>query len=127
MGWKRGTLTQKFKVEVDIDKLIDLITDQILANISDEGDVNSIELDERYMEDDMLVINGSYDANFKSIYTPATRWEPADYEEERPRISDGNSNWMLHGLPNLITENLKINRVVENDEECEFKYWGGEE
>lgn len=124
MGWNRGRLRQPFKIEVDIDKLVDYITDQILANINDDDEMISVDLDEWYTEDNTIVIDGSYDAYFRSIYTPATRYEPSDYEEESPSISDVDPQWMLHGLPDEIVKNVRISRVEEDREKCEHHYFG---
>ena len=122
--WNRGTLTQKFKIEIDIDKLLSHITDSILEQIFDDEDIDSVDFDEYYIEDTNLVIDGSYDAGFKSIYCPATRWEPADYEEERPFINDTDPQWMLSGLSEDIKKLVKIHRITEDVEKCEKKYFG---
>ena len=127
MGWNKGKLTQPFKIEVDVEKLMEHITDQVLKNIAEDKEIDSVEIDEWYVEDTNLVIDGSYDAYFKSIYTPATRYEPSDYEEERPCISDTDGEWMLYGLPEEIKKLVSIYKVTEDMDKCDQRYWGQED
>ena len=120
MGWSRGSLTQPFRIEVDIEKLADYITDQILSRIADNKEIDCVDFDEWYLEDSNLVINGSYDAEYVSCYVPATRYEPAEYDCERPWIGDEGAG-LLDTLPEDMRKLVSINKVTEDEENCTYK------
>ena len=42
MGWKRGTLRQPFKIRVDVEKLVDFITDKITEQIASDKEIDSV-------------------------------------------------------------------------------------
>ena len=122
MGWQRGTLKQPFKVRVDIEKLVDFITDKIIEQIASDKEIDSVDLDESYVDDNTLIIDGIYEASFRSIYTQATFWNPSEYDEERPYISGGNDSWLLSGLPKEIRDLVNVVEIQEVDEESRKDY-----
>ena len=114
-----GTLTQKFKIKVDIDKLLAHITDSILGQVYADDDMDYVDLDEYYVEDTDLIIDGSYGADFTSYSFPATRWEPEEYDCERPWIGDEGVG-LLDTLPEEIRKFVEITKVIEPDEQCDY-------
>lgn len=116
----RGTLTQKFKIKVDIDKLLAYITDSILDQVNGDEDMDYVEFDEYYVEDTDLIIDGSYGAAYKSSYFPATRYDPAEYDCERPWIGDEGVG-LLDSLPEGIRKYINITRVTEDEDYCDYK------
>ena len=120
MGWSKGTLRQKFKVEVDISKLLEYVTDSVLGAVNDIDDVNSVDFDESYVDDTDLIIYGSYDADYESCFFAATRYEPAEYDCERPWIGDEGVG-LLDSVPENIRKLVNISRVTEDEDECDYK------
>lgn len=120
MGWNKGTLRQKFKVEVDISKLLEYVTDSVLGAVNDIDDVNSVDFDESYVDDTDLIIYGSYDADYESCFFDATRYEPAEYDCERPWIGDEGVG-LLDSVPENIRKLVNISRVTEDEDECDYK------
>lgn len=127
MRWNYGKLRQKFEISIDIDELVLSIANKVVDEIASLKEIDSAELDECFTEDNTIVIDACYDAPFRSYYAPATYFDPADYDEERPFISDGNNDWLLDGLSQEIKDLVKIAVVIETDDDCERKYNGGEE
>ena len=122
MGWRRGTLRQPFKIRVDIEKLADFIADKIIEQIASDKEIDSVDLDEWYVDDNTLIIDGIYEAPFRSIYTQATFWNPSEYDEERPYISGGDDSLLLSGLPKEIRDLVNIVEIQEVDEESRKDY-----
>lgn len=120
MGWTKGTVLQSFTVRVSIDKLMEYITDSILKQIGSDKEVDSVELDEYYTEDDQLVITGTYGTDFKSYYARATRWEPAEEDMQRFYIGDDGVG-LLDGLPQEILKLIDIDKVEEKEEDADYK------
>lgn len=120
MGRSRGSLTQKFKIKVDIDKLLAHITDSILDQINTDNDIDYVDFDEYYVEDTDLIIDGSYGADYESSYFPATRYEPAEYDCERPWIGDEGVG-LLDTLPEDIRKYIDITKVTEDEDHCDYK------
>lgn len=121
MGWTTGTVTQKFKISVDIDKLTEYIVDNILDQIYTVKDISSVDLDEYYTDGGYLEITGTYDTDFKSYYSPATRWEPAEEDMQRFYIgSDGVG--LLDSLPEDIRKLIDIYNVEEEETDADYKY-----
>ena len=135
MGESSGKLTQKFHIELDIDNLVEYISEQVITAIANSSDAkghkcfSDVELDEAYV-DERLHITGSYDTWFKSYYAPATRWEPEEYELECDSI--GESDDILDEIPENIRKYIKVWAVEEKDEDKDFHEdeppdcWGNE-
>ena len=122
MGWQRGTLRQPFKVRVDVEKLVDFITDKIIEQIASDKEIDSVDLDEWYVDDNTLIIDGVYEASFRSIYSQATFWKPSEYDEERPYLGGGDDSWLLSGLPKEIRDLVNVVEIQEVDEDCKKDY-----
>ena len=133
MGHNSGVLTQKFEIELDIDKLVDFISEKIIKAIEEEKDkkgrciFSDVELDECYTDDGKICIKGTYDTAYESWYSPETRYEPSEYEEERSCISDTDGEWMLCVLPENIRELIKVWSVKEDGEDVDYHYQEPEE
>ena len=120
MGCSRGTLIQKFEIEVEIDKLLDYITDSILGSVKATDDIDSVDFDEYYVKDTNLIIDGSYEADYESHYYEATRFDPAEYDCNRPWIgADGVG--LLDSLPEDIRKFINISHVTEDEDQCDYK------
>lgn len=120
MSETTGTVTQKFRINVDIAKLTEYIVDNILYQISVDKDISSVDLDEYIADGDTLEIIGTYDTDFKSYYSPATRWEPA--EEDMQRFYIGNDGvGLLDTLPEDIRKLIDIYNVEEEEDDAEYK------
>lgn len=123
MGKASGVLRQKFKIQLDVEKLSDFIADKVIETIRNEKDrkgntIFDAELDEAYFDIDKLVITGSYDTGYTSYFCPATRWEPAEYDLEREYI--GKDPWILSNLPKEIKDLLTVSDVDEDEDDMEF-------
>ena len=125
MGHSMGTLTQKFEIRLDVEKLSEYIADQIIKTIEETKDrkgkpiYKNVEVDEAFFDDyEELKIIGTYDTGFECWYCSATRYEPSEYELEREMI--GNTEWILSGLPENIRNLVKVRSVKEDDEDITF-------
>lgn len=116
-----GTVTQKFKITVDIAKLTEYIVDNILDQINKAKEISfRVDLDEYYIEDDSLEIVGTYDTNFKSYYSPATRYEPAEVDMQRFYIGEDGVG-LLDTLPEDIRKLIDISKVEEDEDDADYK------
>mgnify|MGYP006872979457 FL=1 len=120
MGWTRGTLTQKFKIDIDFDKLMEYITDKVLEVIAEDKDIDSVELDEYYADIDHLTINGIYTAPCRKYYAPATRLDPPEYDIERPYIKNAEDQ-ILKNISEDIREYLKVGCIDEDEDDTEIE------
>ena len=120
MSETTGTVTQKFRINVDINKLTECIVDNILHQINTDKDISSVDLDEYYLEDDSLVITGTYDTDFKSYYSPATRYEPAEEDMQRFYIGEDGVG-LLDTLPEDIRKLIDISKVEEDEDDADYK------
>lgn len=119
MGWTNGTFTQKFKVSVDISKLMEYITDNVLQQINTDKEISSVDLDEYYADGDNLEIRGTYSGDFKSYYAPATRYEPAEEDLQRPFIGEDGVG-LLDGIPEDILKFIDIDTVEEDEDDATY-------
>lgn len=115
-----GTVTQKFRITLDINKLTEYVIDNILNQINTDKDISSVDLDEYYLEDDSLVITGTYDTDFKSYYSPATRYEPAEEDMQRFYIGEDGVG-LLDTLPEDIRKLIDISNVEEDEDDADYK------
>lgn len=120
MSEATGTVTQKFRIAVDIDKLTEYIVDNILRQISEDKDISSVDLDEYIADGDTLEIFGTYDTDFKSYYSPATRWEPAEEDMQRFYIGEDGVG-LLDTLPENIRKLIDIYNVEEEEDDADYK------
>jgi len=121
MSETTGIVTQKFRITVDIDKLTDYIVDNILDKINKAKEISfRVDLDEYYIEDDSLEIVGTYDTNFKSYYSPATRFEPAEEDMQRFYIGEDGVG-LLDTLPENIRKLIDISKVEEDEDNADYK------
>lgn len=120
MSETTGTVTQKFRITLDIAKLTECIVDNILHQINIDKDISSVDLDEYYLEDDSLVITGTYDTDFKSYYSPATRYEPAEEDMQRFYIGEDGVG-LLDTLPEDIRKLIDVSNVEEDEDDADYK------
>ena len=121
MGETTGTVTQKFRITVDMSKLTECIVDNILDQINKAKEISfRVDLDEYYIEDDSLEIVGTYDTDFKSYYSPATRWEPAEEDMQRFYIGEDGVG-LLDTLPEDIRKLIDISKVEEDEDDADYK------
>lgn len=120
MSETTGTVTQKFRITLDIEKLTECIVDNILHQISCDKDISSVDLDEYYFDGDSLEITGTYDTDFKSYYSPATRYEPAEEDMQRFYIGEDGVG-LLDTLPEDIRKLIDIYNVEEEEDDAEYK------
>lgn len=121
MGTTTGIVTQKFRITVDIAKLTEYIVDNILDQINKAKEISfRVDLDEYYIEDDSLEIVGTYDTDFKSYYSPATRYEPAEEDMQRFYIGEDGVG-LLDTLPENIRKLISICNVKENEDDADYK------
>ena len=115
MSWEEGVLRQPFRIEVDvdIDMLMEHITDDILGRLSDNKEIDSVEFSDYYMSDSKVIINGSYTADFRENIIPATRLDPPDYDIQRPHIYEKE---IYEGLPEWLRKLIEISDVIEYEE-----------
>ena len=117
MSETRGTVSQPFKIRIDIDKLMNFIAETIEQAISKDGFENvSVEAD----FDPALELSGYYDTSYKSYYSPATRWEPAEYDLERKYLG-GSESYLINSLPELLRDLVDIVEIVEVDEDADYQ------
>lgn len=121
MSETTGTVIQRFRITVDIDKLTEYIVDNILSQISTDKEVSSVDLDEYYTDGGDLEITGTYDTDFKSYYSPATRYEPAEEDMQRFYIGEDGVG-LLDDLPENIRKLIDISKVEEDEDDADYKY-----
>ena len=110
---KRGTCTQKFKIEVNVDGLIEYLAEKILNQATNV----EVDLDEAYVDIDRLIIKGTYDTPYEWTHYDATREEPAEDETEREYIG---SLSIPESIPEEIRKLLKVVEVEEDEDEAEY-------
>lgn len=121
MSETTGTVTQKFRITLDIEKLTEYIVDNILSQINKAKEISfRVDLDEYYIEDDSLEIVGTYDTDFKSYYSPATRWEPAEEDMQRFYIGKDGVG-LLDTLPEDIRKLIDVSHVEEDEDDADYK------
>lgn len=120
MGITTGTVTQKFRITVDMSKLTECIVDNILSQINTAKEIYSVDLDEYYTDGDSLEITGTYDTDFKSYYSPATRYEPAEEDMQRFYIGEDGVG-LLDTLPEDIRKLIDISHVEEDEDDADYK------
>lgn len=120
MSEATGTVTQKFRITLDIEKLTEFIVDNILSQINTDKEVFSVDLDEYYTDGGSLEITGTYDTDFKSYYSPATRWEPAEEDMQRFYIGEDGVG-LLDTLPENIRKLIDISHVEEEEDDADYK------
>lgn len=120
MSETTGTVTQKFRINVDIVKLTEYIVDNILSQINTDKEVSSVDLDEYIADGDTLEIIGTYDTDFKSYYSPATRWEPAEEDMQRFYIGEDGVG-LLDTLPEDMRKLIDVSNVEEDEDDADYK------
>ena len=115
MSSRHGKLRQRFKMRIDLDGLIDEIVSGVINAIESDSEIDSAEADEWYCEYNELVLHGSYDADFISFYSPATRYDPPEYDIERPYLSSADDSWLFQSLSENIRKHLKVIDIEEDD------------
>ena len=117
MSETRGTVSQPFKIRIDTDKLMNFIAETIEEAISKDGfEKVSVEAD----YDPVLELSGSYETSYKSYYSPATRWEPAEYDLERKYLG-GSENYLTNSLPEVLRSLVDIVEIEEVDEDADYQ------
>ena len=114
-----GYLTQKFEIRLDMSKLSEYITDQIVKAIQDEKTngrhtFTDVEVDDYYVDGDALTITGSYDTAFKSWHCDATLESPEENELEYEGI-EGWGDGLLCMLPDKLKDLIEIYEVTANE------------
>ncbi len=115
--YKEGILKQKFKINLDYDRLNEFIADKILKSIKD--DVNNPEL---WIDNacSAVSLQGTYTTNYRSVWYEATRECPTEYQIDRDFLSDTKENkWLLHYLPDEIKGLIDVVDIVEDEEDIE--------
>lgn len=115
-----GTVTQKFRITLDIEKLTECIVDNILHQISCDKDISSVDFDEYFSDGGYLEITGTYNTDFKSYYSPVTRWEPAEEDMQRFYIGEDGVG-LLDTLPEDIRKLINVSHVEEDEDDAEYK------
>ena len=114
----KGTLTQKFKIEIDVEELREYIVDQIVKSIQKDEAFKDLEIDESYFDYDTLCITGNYDTGFTNWYCKATLESPEEDETEREYI--GKSDWLLDEIPKEIKDLIKVQDVEEDEDDVKY-------
>ena len=73
-----------------------------------------------YNQWNFLKFTGTYDTNFKSYYSPATRWEPAEEDMRRFYIGEDGVG-LLDSVPKEIVDLIRIYKVVEDEDDAHYK------
>ena len=110
---KRGTCTQKFKIEVNVDGLIEYLAEKILNQATNV----EVDLDEAYVDIDRLVIKGNYYTPYEWTHFDATREEPAENDIEREYMGP---MVIPESIPEEIRKLLKVVEVEEDEDDAEY-------
>ena len=78
----RGTLRQPFTLTISTDELFEMMSDMIGQAITDADGAPNISNIEIASNGDVTV-SGDYETSYRFSSSPATRWEPEEYDEER--------------------------------------------
>lgn len=131
--WTKGYLTQNFEIRLDIEKLTNYISDQIVKAIESEKTkgrqtFTDVEVDDVDVSGDYVTITGSYDTAFEHWSCAATLESPAEDETEYEGI-EGWDDGLLCMLPDNLKELIKVDEVKANEDMVEFQepeppdYW----
>lgn len=97
----RGTLRQDFKIRLDIEKLIDYISDNITKEIS--ADLDDVDIDDVDIDGNEIELSGTYSTEFKSWWCSATLESPEEYDIDRKYIGDISLCYLPEEMRKLIT------------------------
>ena len=110
---QEGTCRQKFTIKVDVDRLIDYLTDKLLEQANNVD----IDLDEAYVDTDKLVITGTYDTPYEWTHYDATREEPAENDLEREYLGFVT---IPKSIPEEIRNLMGVVEVEEDEDDAEY-------
>ena len=110
---KTGTCTQPFTIKVDVEKLVDYLTDKILEQATNVD----IDLDEAYIDIGELVIKGNYYSPYEWEHYDATREEPAENDVEREYIGHIG---IPESIPEEIRKLIRVLEIKEDEDEAEY-------
>lgn len=111
---QQGTCRQTFEITADIEPLIEYLTNQILDSVASKD--MDMDLDEYFIDNDRLVIIGSYDTPYTWTHYDATREEPAENDIDRDYLGDPK---LL--LPELLKSLIKNISVEEDEDKAEYR------
>lgn len=111
---KRGICKQKFTIKVDVEGLIDYLTDKILEQATNVD----IDFDEAYIDIDKLIIKGTYDTPYEWTHYDATREEPAENDIEREYMGP---MVIPESIPEEIRKLLKAVEVEEDEDDAKYE------
>lgn len=114
----RGKLRQPFKITIDIEPLMEYLSTEIIKGLQKEKGIEVPEIDEYYGEDNNIIMTGSYDAEFSGTYYPATYYEPAEDDMDRPYIGN-EAGFLLEDIPEEIRKLIRISDFEEDEEDAE--------
>lgn len=117
MGWTSGTVKQDFKIRMDIEKLIDFITERIEESISSDKNFSDVSIEADFNPE--VEFNGSYETDFRSYYARATRYEPEEFESEREWLT-GSEDYLLKQLPEPIRNLISI-EIIEREDDADYQ------
>ena len=111
---RRGKCRQDFKIEVNVDGLIEYLAEKILNQATNI----EVDLDEAYVDIDRLVIKGTYNTPYEWTHYDATRWEPAENDIEREYMGPMD---IPETIPEEIRKLLKVVEVEEDEDDAEYE------
>ena len=115
MGQKTsGTLRQKFKIRIDLEKLINFLSENI--RVSDSSWIQDIDADEWEFEDCGVVISGTYESGYRSEYWRATMYEPEEYNIDRGYLGDERD--IFCKIPKELRELIEVTDIEEDDSDA---------
>jgi hypothetical protein len=113
----RGNLTQEIEAEINIDKFMDYVIEQIKSAIEKISGVSECEIVDWDMDGVVLRAYGRYETGCNITRFPATEYEPADIDIERDCEFIPNEQIRL-ALPEELRDLLTV-AVHERDYEYE--------
>lgn len=120
----RGTLTQNFKIRLDITKLREYLEEQIIKAIESEKTkgkqtFTDVEIVDSDYDSDFLDITGSYDTAFENWYCRATLEEPEEDITEYEGI-EGWGDGLLCELPDVLKELITVDEIEAGVDDVEY-------
>lgn len=111
---RRGKCRQDFTIKVNVESLINYLTDKILEQATNV----EAYLDESYVDIDQLVIKGTYYTPYEWTHYDATREEPAENDVEREYMGPME---IPESIPEEIRGLIKVTEVEEDEDDADYE------
>ena len=115
MAKTSGTVTQSFSVNVNVDSLINKLVEQIPQLVEDAiaDQAGGCDIDDWEYDGEYVSVSGKYTTGYSAVSYPATREDPAEYDETRD-IDAINENKLIEYIKSHIEKQIDITDALDD-------------